>query len=283
MKRWLSTQRKNLFFFTQISIECWCHDVVYGRIERRGWSISASDLSHMLGLRRFSRSNTEKYDKIIFKFYLLPPGFHLVFIRIGSGNFPIWAVDAKMVLVMFPKLEIHNFELNFGSIRDGKGLFHSIVFGILLWVIRRLELTLSSSLYQTHWWNFFPCSKKTLPVLHVVAFKPNMQLVVPACEWSWKIFPTNDLVNCAGWFILLSKFNNSWQNDIICSAVRRLLQIKDLKLNLYMRVSVGLKVIFHAGLVRVVQWERWRRNGTASDAWTPEDRQTSLFEWDLLR
>ena len=72
---------------------------------------------------------------------------------------------------MFPKLEIHNFELNFGSIRDGKDLFDSRVFGILLWVIRRLELTLSSSLYQTRWWNFFPCSKKTLPVLHVVAFK----------------------------------------------------------------------------------------------------------------
>ena len=155
-----------------------------------------------------------------------PLGFHLVFIRIGSGNFPIWAVDAKMVLVMFPKLEIHYFELNLGSIRDGKGLFHSIVFGILLWVIRRLELTLSSSLYQTHWWNFFPCGKKALPVLHVVAFKPNMQLVVPACEWSyWKIFPTECSCECGGRFILLF-LNNSWQTNIICSAVRRLLQIK---------------------------------------------------------
>ena len=63
MKRWLR------IYFTQISIECWCHDVEYGRIERRGWSIAASDLSHMLGSRRSSRSNTEKYDKIIFKFY----------------------------------------------------------------------------------------------------------------------------------------------------------------------------------------------------------------------
>ena len=78
---WKDTQNKICFFFTQISIECWCHDVVYGRIERRGWSISASDLSHKLGSRRFSRSNTEKYDKIIFKFSLSPPpwispGFH---------------------------------------------------------------------------------------------------------------------------------------------------------------------------------------------------------------
>ena len=72
MKRWLSTRRIKFvvcFFFTQISIECWCHDVVYGRIERRGWSISASDLSHMLGSRRSFRSNTEKCDKITFKFY----------------------------------------------------------------------------------------------------------------------------------------------------------------------------------------------------------------------
>ena len=101
----------------------------------------------------------------------------------------IWVVDAKLVTASLG-LKIHNFKLNFCSVRECKCLDDFCVPGILPWVVWCLELSLSLSFYQIVWWNLGPCGQEALPILQDVAFKPKIHLIPFAGEWSRKFLPT---------------------------------------------------------------------------------------------
>ena len=115
-------------------------------------------------------------------------GLHLA-VGIRIRGFPILGVDAKVVKA-FIGFKIQNFELNFCSVGDGNGLTHSCVSRILFGIVWCLELSLGSSLDQTRWLDFGPGGKEALPVLQVVAIKPDNHHVPLACERSWKFLPS---------------------------------------------------------------------------------------------